>query len=147
MNSSYNIKIAPVRIGVTSMTAVTENDLKKLEDLIVSRFTAMETRLNSIESRCTGMETRLTSIETRLTSIETDVGELKANVKSLDEKVRGIEIQVATSIGKIDGLRERMDDLNSRLNGMTVGFLSIVGVLVTGILGIIGKVVFFPNNP
>lgn len=115
------------------MTAVTENDLKRLEDLIISRFTAMETRL--------------TSIETRLTSIETDVGELKANVKSLDEKVRGIEIQVATSIGKIDGLRERMDDLNSRLNGMTVGFLSIVGILVTGILGIIGKVVFFPNNP
>lgn len=28
---------------------------------------------------------------------------------------------------------------------MTIGFLSIVGVMVAGMLGILGKVVFFPN--
>jgi hypothetical protein len=28
---------------------------------------------------------------------------------------------------------------------MTIGFFGIVGVLVTGLLGIIGKLAFFPN--
>jgi hypothetical protein len=42
----------------------------------------------------------------------------------------------------------RVDGINARLNVMTIGFLSIVGVLVTGILAIVGKLAFFPaGNP
>jgi len=42
-------------------------------------------------------------------------------------------------------IEKRIDDLNARVNITTNGFLGIVGILVTGILGILGKVVFFPN--
>ncbi|MFM7908479.1 MAG: DUF4164 domain-containing protein, partial [Microcystis sp.] len=41
------------------MTAVTENDLKRLEDLIVSGQKAIESRLTAIESRLTAIESRL----------------------------------------------------------------------------------------
>jgi hypothetical protein len=34
--------------------------------------------------------------------------------------------------------------IDKRLNVTTIGFLSIVGILVTGMLGFIGKVVFLP---
>jgi hypothetical protein len=38
-----------------------------------------------------------------------------------------------------------IDNVENRLNIITIGFLSIVGILVTGLLGIIGKLTFFPN--
>ena len=106
------------------MTPVTENDMKRLEDLIIA---------SREENR------------QRFTAIESSLGELKSDVKALDEKVQGIEIKLATVITKTEGLKERVDDINGRLNIMTVGFLSIVGILVTGILTAIAKLVFFPN--
>ncbi|MFM6438920.1 MAG: DUF4164 domain-containing protein, partial [Microcystis panniformis] len=54
----------------------------------------------------------------------------KGDIKALDAKVTGLE--------------KRVDDLNARVNITTIGFLSIVGILVTGMLTIAGKTVFFP---
>jgi DNA repair exonuclease SbcCD ATPase subunit len=75
--------------------------------------------------------------------------EVNQKFEKQDKRLRTIEIDLATFKGEIKGeitgLSKRVDDLNSHFNIMTVGFLSIVGVLVTGILGIIGKVTFFPN--
>ncbi len=112
--------------GVSFVSTVTENDLQELKVLI----------LNSQKA----LETRLTVIETRLTTIESSQTEIK-------EKIQGVEITLAALSTKTEGLEKRVDDLNSRLNIMMVGFLSIIGVLVTGILGFIGKVVFFSGNP
>ncbi|WP_419866690.1 hypothetical protein [Microcystis viridis] len=42
-------------------------------------------------------------------------------------------------------IEKRIDDLNVRVNISNNGFLGIVEILVTGILGILGKIVFFPN--
>jgi predicted nuclease with TOPRIM domain len=72
--------------------------------------------------------------------------EVNQKFEKQDERLRHIEIEIATVKGEITGLGKRVDDLNNRLNIMTVGFLSIVGVLVMGILGIIGKMTFFPNS-
>jgi predicted nuclease with TOPRIM domain len=75
--------------------------------------------------------------------------EVNQKFEKQDKRLRTIEIDLATFKGEIKGeitgLSKRVDDLNSYFNIMTVGFLSIVGILVTGILGIIGKVTFFPN--
>jgi len=76
---------------------------------------------------------------------ESDIKELKDLIIGLKEDSKRIEIGQAEIKAKVEGLDKRVDDINSRLNIMTVGFLSIVGVMTTGILGIIGKVVFFPN--
>ncbi|TRV42844.1 MAG: DUF4164 domain-containing protein [Microcystis panniformis Mp_MB_F_20051200_S9] len=98
------------------MTAVTENDLKRLEDLIVSGQKAIESRLTNLEN---GQK-----------AIENSLGEIKGDIKALDAKVTGLE--------------KRVDDLNAQVNIITIGFLSIVGILVTGMLTIAGKTVFFP---
>ncbi|TRT61568.1 MAG: DUF4164 domain-containing protein [Microcystis aeruginosa Ma_QC_C_20070703_M131] len=105
------------------MTAVTENDLKRLEDLIVGGQKAIESRLTAIESR-------LTNLENGQKAIENSLGEIKGDIKALDAKVTGLE--------------KRVDDLNARVNITTIGFLSIVGILVTGMLTIASKTVFFP---
>jgi tetrahydromethanopterin S-methyltransferase subunit F len=76
---------------------------------------------------------------------ESDIKELKDLIIGLKEDIKRIEIGQAEIKAKVEGLDKRVDDINSRLNIMTVGFLSIVGVMTTGILGIIGKVVFFSN--
>jgi peptidoglycan hydrolase CwlO-like protein len=99
------------------MTAVTENDLKRLEDLIVSGQKAIESRLTTLEN---GQK-----------AIKKDLGEIKGDIKALDAKVTGLE--------------KRFDDPNGRVNITTIGFLSIVGILVTGMLTIVGKTVFFPS--
>lgn len=57
---------------------------------------------------------------------------------TIDEKFKSID-------QRFDQVDRRIDDLNSRLNTLTFGIFSIVGVFATGILGIVGKVVFFPN--
>ena len=42
-------------------------------------------------------------------------------------------------------LDKRIGELNNWLNITMIDFLRIVGVLVTGLLGFIGKLTFFPN--
>lgn len=83
------------------------------------------------------------------TVTEADIKELKDLINNrfdkLSEDITDIKVKLAKIESKTDGLEKRVDDLNGRLNIMTIGFLSIVGVLVTGILGIIGKIAFFPN--
>lgn len=83
------------------------------------------------------------------TVTESDIKELKDLINSRFDKLSGditdIKVNLAKIESKTDGLEKRVDDLNGRLNIMTIGFLSIVGVLVTGILGVVGKLAFFPN--
>ena len=70
-------------------------------------------------------------IQQTLTKLEIGQSEIKGDIKALDSKVMEIE--------------KRIDDLNVRVNISNNGFLGIVEILVTGILGILGKIVFFPN--
>lgn len=106
------------------MSTVTESDLKRLEDLIINRFSDLDRKLNELESRFDKVDSRL---------------------EKLSEESNAIRVDLATVKGEAIGTNKRIDDLNTRLNTFTLGFLSIVGILVTGILGIVGKVVFFPN--
>ncbi|MCS6942849.1 MAG: hypothetical protein NZ901_10620 [Geminocystis sp.] len=58
------------------------------------------------------------------------------------EKLKAQNEQI---VKRLDSHDKRFDEINSRLNTLTIGFLSIVGVLVTGLLGIIVKIALFPN--
>ena len=103
---------------------------------------ANETVTYSLEAVLTRIEGKIDSyqkdvsqkfdkIEERLTKLEIGQSELKGDIKALDSKV--IETE------------KRINDLNGRLNITSNAFLGIVGILVTGILTILGKIVFFPN--
>ncbi|WP_348539799.1 MULTISPECIES: hypothetical protein [Spirulina sp. CCY15215] len=94
------------------------------------------------------------------TKVEVGFTEVKGEIKRLDERVGHVEKRIddtKSSLEKrIDNTNQRIDDTksslekqiestNSRLNSITIGFFGIVGILVTGILTVLGKLVFFPN--
>ena len=92
---------------------------------------AVLTRIEGkIDSYQKDVSQKFDKIEERLTRLEIGQSELKGDIKALDSKV--IETE------------KRINDLNGRLNVTSNAFLGIVGILVTGILGILGKIVFFP---
>jgi len=93
---------------------------------------AVLTRIEGkIDSYQKDVSQKFDKIEERLTKLEIGQSELKGDIKALDSKV--IETE------------KRINDLNGRLNITSNAFLGIVGILVTGILDILGKIVFFPN--
>ena len=92
---------------------------------------AVLTRIEGkIDSYQKDVSQKFDKIEERLTKLEIGQSELKGDIKALDSKV--IETE------------KRINDLNGRLNVTSNAFLGIVGILVTGILTILGKIVFFP---
>ena len=93
---------------------------------------AVLTRIEGkIDSYQKDVSQKFDKIEERLTKLEIGQSELKGDIKALDSKL--IETE------------KRINDLNGRLNITSNAFLGIVGILVTGILGILAKIVFFPN--
>jgi uncharacterized membrane protein YgaE (UPF0421/DUF939 family) len=93
---------------------------------------AVLTRIEGkIDSYQKDVSQKFDKIEERLTKLEIGQSELKGDIKALDSKL--IETD------------KRINDLNGRLNITSNAFLGIVGILVTGILGILAKIVFFPN--
>jgi uncharacterized membrane protein YgaE (UPF0421/DUF939 family) len=93
---------------------------------------AVLTRIEGkIDSYQKDVSQKFDKIEERLTKLEIGQSEIKGDIKTLDSKL--IETD------------KRINDLNGRLNITSNAFLGIVGILVTGILGILAKIVFFPN--
>ena len=94
---------------------------------------AVLTRIEGkIDSYQKDVSQKFDKIDERLTKLEIGQSELKGDIKALDSKL--IETD------------KRINDLNGRLNITSNAFLGIVGILVTGILGILAKIVFFPNT-
>jgi hypothetical protein len=90
-------------------------------------------------------ESDVKDIKDLMIALQQDIQKLQIGQAEIQRDIKRIEIGQAEIKAKVEGLDKRVDDINSRLNIMTIGFLSIVGVMTTVILGIIGKVVFFPN--
>jgi chromosome segregation ATPase len=103
------------------------------------------------------LEAVLTRIESKIDSLQRDMIEkfdkvdekfdkVDERFDKVDERLTKLEIGQAEIKSEVSGLQKRTDDLNGRLNIMTVGFLSVIGVFATAIVGILSKIVFFPNN-
>ncbi len=91
----------------------------------------MSTVTYSLEEILGQINQKLDNLQKDVTDIKIGQTKLEGDIKVLDERVSGID--------------KRLDEFNNRFNIMTVGFLSIIGVLVTGVLRTIAKLVFFPN--
>jgi hypothetical protein len=46
---------------------------------------------------------------------------------------------------KVSGTNKRLDIIESRVNGLTGWLIGILFAFVGGLLGILGKIAFFPN--
>lgn len=99
------------------MTTVTDSDIKEIKDFLVS----LDKKIDAIDKK------------------------LDIYIARTDERLKGIDGKLSQLDQRIDDTNKRIDSVDARLNTFMLGFLSIIGIMVTGILGIVGKVVFFPN--
>ncbi|NJM67452.1 MAG: hypothetical protein HC851_18150 [Acaryochloris sp. RU_4_1] len=105
----------------------------------------------------TGIDT--TEVLKRLETIQADIQDIKLSQARTEERFNSIEQRfdsidqrfdsLETSLNqRIDSLdksvNKRIDSLEQRANGQETRFWSLVAILVTTLLGIVGKVVFFP---
>ncbi len=132
------------------MTAVTDSDLKRLEDLIVgiangqkaieNRMTAIENRLTHLENGQKAIETRMTTIETRFTGLENgqkalELGqsEIKGDIKVLDSKIGGLNDRIKP-IDKIPDLAEKVGEFKFWRQIVIIAFTALASGVVTWIV-------------
>ncbi|WP_299488743.1 hypothetical protein [Acaryochloris sp. IP29b_bin.137] len=91
-------------------------------------------------------------------STDTDIQELKNLILGLDKKIevldKKVEVFAARTEERFNSIGQRIESLDKSLNkridsleqrtNVQVTFLSLVPILATSLLGILGKVVFFP---
>jgi chromosome segregation ATPase len=144
-------------------TTTTDNDLKRLEDLILNgqkiiehrfneidnRLTTMDNRLTTMETRLTTMETRLIEVDNRLKVIENGQAEMKADVKTVQKDTTDLKIELTEVKGDIKTLDSKFDDMNKRLEKVEGTQKNQIWTLITvlsGSLLAVGFRSFFINN-
>ncbi|ACK69617.1 conserved hypothetical protein [Gloeothece citriformis PCC 7424] len=104
-----------------------KDNVKKLEigqARMEEKFNTVEEKFNTIEEK---LNTNQARIEEKFNTVEEKFNTFGEKFNGMDERFKGID--------------KRLDDINNRLNITTVGFLSIVGILVTGILAAVWNVI------
>ena len=106
------------------MTAVTENDLKRLEDLIVSSMRVIESRL--------------TSLENGQLEIKSDIKSLNGKTENIDKRLTSIEARLEAwkpSIDKTADLAEKVGELKNWKQIGVVVITAFIGSILSGITG------------
>jgi hypothetical protein len=83
-----------------------------------------------------------TVTDTDLKEFKDLITDLKVNQVRMEERLSG---QMATLDEKVSGIDKRLDIIESRVNGLTGWLIGVLFALVGGLLGILGKITFFPN--
>ncbi|MFM7438486.1 MAG: hypothetical protein ACKO2V_07760 [Snowella sp.] len=83
-----------------------------------------------------------TVTDTDLKELKDLITDLKVNQVRMEERLSG---QMATLDDKVSGIDKRLDIIESRVNGLTGWLIGVLFALVGGLLGILGKITFFPN--
>ena len=107
------------------MPTVTESDLKEIKDLITNLA------INQVR-----MEERLSGQLLALNE------KLSGQIATLDERLSG---QINTLDKKVVGIDKHLDIIEGRVNSLTEWLIGILFAFVGGLLGILGKIAFFPN--
>ncbi|NJM28557.1 MAG: hypothetical protein HC856_10800 [Pseudanabaena sp. RU_4_16] len=88
----------------------------------------------------------------RLDSIQSDIQDIKLSqarteeqIKATDQRIGDLDKSLGKRIDDLDkSLGKRMDSLETRGNAQETRFWGMVTLLATALLGILGKVIFFP---
>ncbi|PZV22279.1 MAG: hypothetical protein DCF12_20740 [Snowella sp.] len=83
-----------------------------------------------------------TVTDTDLKELKDLITDLKVNQVRMEKRLSG---QMATLDEKVLGIDKRLDIIESRVNGLTGWLIGVLFALVGGLLGILGKITFFPN--
>ncbi|MEG3439021.1 hypothetical protein V0288_17985 [Pannus brasiliensis CCIBt3594] len=105
------------------MIAEPENDLKRLEELIINGQKA---------------------IETRLTSIENDFAEMKVEIKDIREGIRSLEIGQAKLIEKAESADRRLQIVEGTQSKQIWTLITLLG---GSLIAVAFRSFFTGNNP
>jgi hypothetical protein len=83
-----------------------------------------------------------TVTESDLKEIKDLITDLKINQVRMEERLSG---QIIALDEKVSGIDKRLDIIEGRVNGLTGWLIGILFAFVGGLLGILGKIAFFPN--
>jgi peptidoglycan hydrolase CwlO-like protein len=81
------------------------------------------------------------------TTAETDIKELKELILNLDKRFNELDKKNEVQGVKLDVINQRLDDLKEQIGRQDNRFWGLVVALFVVLLGIIGKVLFFPSQP
>ena len=112
------------------MTAATEKDLKRLEDLIIG-----------IANGQKAIENRLTTLENGQKTLELGQSEIKGDIRTLDAKIEGLSDRVKVienAAGKTTDLAEKVGELK---NWKQIGVVVITASLSSILSGVTGGVI------
>ncbi len=134
------------------MAKVTENDLKKLEDLITVSFQrleqgqkALETRLNDIAIEQTELKKGIKTLELKQTELKEEINktnqtlemgqtEIQGEIKTFDAKLNGVSDRMKTievAMTKIPDLAEKVGELK---NWRQIVIITITAT-ISGVVG------------
>ncbi|MBW4551736.1 MAG: hypothetical protein KME35_11595 [Aphanocapsa sp. GSE-SYN-MK-11-07L] len=84
---------------------------------------------------------RLDKLTTNIESLQSGIQEIKISQARTEEQIKSVQQQI---IDLDKSLNKRIDTLETRGNSQENRFWSLVAILATALLGILGKIVFFP---
>jgi DNA anti-recombination protein RmuC len=109
---------------------------------VLKRLETIQSDIQDIKLSQARTEERFNSIDQRFNSIDQRFDSLEA---SFNQRIDSLETSLNQRIDSLDkSVNKRIDSLEQRANGQETRFWSLVAILVTTLLGIVGKVVFFP---
>ena len=140
MASKTETEIEELRQLILAMDIKAEKRMDRLERIIEVGFTQVNGDIKRLDEKIGHLDKRIDDTNRRIddtrASLEKQIGETRAS----------LEKRIDDTNQRIDDTNQRIDDTNSRLNTITLGFFGIVGILVTGMLTVLGKLVFFSNT-
>ena len=83
-----------------------------------------------------------TVTESDLKEIKDLITNLTINQVRMEERLSG---QIIALDEKVSGIDKRLDIIEGRVNSLTGWLIGILFAFVGGLLGILGKIAFFPN--
>lgn len=84
-----------------------------------------------------------------MATLEVDLGKILEKIDSRLERLEAGQAEMKTAIATIDqkvtDTGKRLDSIETRVGSLTGWIIGILFALVGGLLGLLGKVTFFPN--
>ncbi len=68
-----------------------------------------------------------------------------SDLKEIKDLITDIKVSQAEIKGQLNGIDKRLEIVESRINSLTGWLIGILFALVGGLLGLLGKLTFFPN--
>lgn len=69
-----------------------------------------------------------------------------SDLKEIKDLITDIKVSQGEMKAQLTGIDKRLDVIEARVNGLTGWLIGVLLALVGGLLGLLGKVTFFPTS-